>query len=62
MTGTQAGTAYAVGKSGVVLRNEGEAWEIMPTGEHDQLDAVAVDPCGGVHSVGYWSLILGYTE
>jgi hypothetical protein len=60
ITGTENGVAYAVGQNGIVLRNSGEAWELLVTGERDQLEAVAVDACGGLHCAGYWGIVLSY--
>ena len=34
----------------------------MPTGRRDQLDAIALNPCGDLLCAGYWGLILSYTN
>jgi len=44
------------------LRNTSETWELMITNEHDQLEAIAVDPCGDIHCAGYWGLVLSYDQ
>jgi len=62
LTGDADGTVYAAGSNGLVLEYAGEGWNILATERHDQLDAIAIDPCGDLYCAGYWGLILEYTH
>ncbi len=62
ITGDSDGNVYAAGTNGLVMKYAGEGWDILPTGHHDQLDAIAIDPCGDLYCAGYWGVILKYTK
>jgi hypothetical protein len=62
LTGDSRGKVYAAGSNGLVLEYEGEGWSELATDRHDQLDSIALDPCGNLLCAGYWGLILEYTD
>ena len=60
MTGNSQGEVFAAGYNGVVLKFDGEIWDMMPTEHFDPLNAIHVGPCGEIYAAGLWGLILNY--
>ena len=60
VTGNAEGEVFAVGYNGVVLRYDGQEWDIMPTGYFDPLSAIHIGPCGHIYAAGLWGSILKY--